>query len=146
MAAGLSIPEENIEAFRKKINETCTLTDRDLTPKITIDVAMPFSYVSEELIRQIGLLRPFGKGNTRPLFAQKDLAVSFLRVFGKNRNVAKMMLTDPQGRRIQAVYFGEADAFARYVQMHGQISVIYYPGVDTWQGRRTLQLTIVSYR
>ena len=146
MAAGLSLPEENVDAFRRKINELCTLTERDLTPKITIDIAMPFSYVSEELIRQIGLLRPFGKGNTRPLFAEKDLAVSFLRVFGKNRNVAKMKLTDPQGRSIQAVYFGEADAFAQYVQTHDRIAVIYYPGLDTWQGRRALQLTIVSYR
>ncbi len=146
MAAGLSLPEENVEKFRKKLNERCTLTEQDLTPKVTIDIAMPFSYLSEDLIRQIALLRPFGKGNARPLFAQKDLRVSGLRVFGKNRNAARMTLSDQTGRSISAVYFGEADSFADFVQRQDTISVIYYPGVNEWQGRRNLQLTIVSYR
>ena len=146
MAAGLSLPEENIAGLREKLNERCSLTEKDLTPKVTIDIAMPFSYLSEELIRQIGLLRPFGKGNSRPLFAQKDLRVSGLRIFGKSRNAARMQLTDPAGRSISAVYFGEADRFAAYVQEHEAISVVYYPGLNEWQGRRTLQLTITSYR
>ena len=146
MAAGLSLPEKNLDAFRRQINENCTLTEKEMVPKITIDIAMPFSYVSENLLSQMQLLRPFGKGNTRPLFAQKNLRTSFLRVFGKNRNVAKLQLTDEQGRRIPAVYFGDADAFAAYAGNHETLSVIYYPGIDQWQDRRTIQLTIVSYR
>ena len=136
----------DLDAFRRQINENCTLTEKEMVPKITIDIAMPFSYVSENLLSQMQLLRPFGKGNTRPLFAQKNLRTSFLRVFGKNRNVAKLQLTDEQGRRIPAVYFGDADAFAAYAGNHETLSVIYYPGIDQWQGRRTIQLTIVSYR
>lgn len=146
MAAGLSLPEENIEAFRKKINEQCSLTEEELTPKRVIDIAMPFSYLSEELIRQIGLLRPFGKGNSKPVFAQKDLQVRDLRIVGRNRNVVRMQLSDAAGRCIPAVFFGEAGEFRNYVQTHDRIAVIYYPEVNEWQGRRTMQLSIVSYR
>ncbi len=146
MAAGLSLPEENIEAFRKKINEQCSLTEEELTPKRVIDIAMPFSYLSEKLIRQIGLLRPFGKGNSKPVFAQKDLQVRNLRIVGKNRNVVRMQLSDAAGRSVPAVFFGEAGEFRDYVQSHDRIAVIYYPEVNEWQGRRTMQLSIVSYR
>ena len=111
MAAGLSIKEENIERFRKRLNENCTLTEEDLRPKIVIDVPMPVSYISRELVEQLSLLEPFGKGNVKPLFAQKNLSVLNLRIFGKNHNVAKMKLTDGSGTSVDAVYFGEAEKF-----------------------------------
>ena len=89
--------EENIERFRKKLNENCTLSEHDLMPKVMIDVPMPISYLTETLTEELKVLEPFGKGNTKPLFAQKNLRVSKLRIFGKNRNVAKMTLTDADG-------------------------------------------------
>ena len=107
MAAGLSIKEENIERFRKRLNENCILTEEDLRPKIVIDVPMPVSYISRELVEQLSLLEPFGKGNVKPLFAQKNLSVLNLRIFGKNHNVAKMKLTDGSGTSVDAVYFGK---------------------------------------
>ena len=145
MAAGLSIKEENIERFRKKLNENCTLTEEDLRPKIVIDVPMPVSYISRELVEQLSLLEPFGKGNVKPLFAQKNLSVLNLRIFGKNHNVAKMKLTDGSGISVDAVYFGEAEKFAEFVKNHERISVTYYPEINSYQGRETLQAVIRNY-
>lgn len=145
MAAGLSIKEENIDAFRKRLNERCTLTEQDLVKKIRIDVAMPTWYVSRSLVRQINLLEPFGKGNEKPLFAQKGLRVWNPRVFGKNRNVVKMSLEDEAGRRFNAVYFGEADRFVEYTKEHKKIAIAYYPEINTYQGRESLQMIVRNY-
>lgn len=145
MAAGLSIKEDNIERFRKRLNENCTLTEEDLRPKIVIDVPMPVSYISRELVEQLSLLEPFGKGNVKPLFAQKNLSVLNLRIFGKNHNVAKMKLTDGSGTPVDAVYFGEAEKFAEFVKSHERISVTYYPEINSYQGRETLQAVIRNY-
>ena len=145
MAAGLSLKEENVEAFRKELNRNCRLTEADLMPKIVIDVPMPISYVSRKLTEQLSLLEPFGKGNTKPLFAQKGLRVLNLRIIGKNHNVAKMFLADPAGVKMDAVYFGEAEKFAEYVQARENVSVTYYPDINVYQGRETLQLVIRNY-
>ena len=145
MAAGLSIKEENVEEFRKRLNENCTLTEKDLRPKILIDVPMPVSYINRELVEEISLLEPFGKGNTRPLFAQKGLRVLSSRILGKNRNVAKLQLSDHTGCVIDAVYFGEADEFINAVKGSNSISVTYYPEINRYQGRETLQIVIHNY-
>ena len=145
MAAGLSIKEENVEEFRKRLNENCTLTEKDLRPKILIDVPMPVSYINKELVEEISLLEPFGKGNTRPLFAQKGLRVLSSRILGKNRNVAKLQLSDHTGCVMEAVYFGEADEFINAVKGSNSISVNYYPEINRYQGRETLQIVIRNY-
>lgn len=145
MAAGLSIKEENVEEFRKRLNENCTLTEKDLRPKILIDVPMPVSYINKELVEEISLLEPFGKGNTRPLFAQKGLRVLSSRILGKNRNVAKLQLSDHTGCVMDAVYFGEADEFINAVKGSNSISVTYYPEINRYQGRETLQIVIHNY-
>lgn len=145
MAAGLSLKEENVEPFRKRLNELCTLTQAELTPKITIDVPMPISYLTKELTEQLSILEPFGKGNTKPLFAQKGLRVLNLRILGKNQNVAKMKLADASGNSLEAVYFGQAVEFQTYVQKKDTISVTYYPEINVYQGRETLQAVIRNY-
>ena len=145
MAAGLSIREENVEEFRKRLNENCTLTEKDLMPKILIDVPMPVSYINKELVKEISLLEPFGKGNAKPLFAQKGLHVLSSRVLGKNRNVAKLQLSDHTGCVVEAVYFGEADEFVNAVKESSSISVTYYPEINRYQGRENLQIVIRNY-
>lgn len=145
MAAGLSIKEKNVEEFRKRLNENCTLTEKDLKPKILIDVPMPVSYINRELVEEISLLEPFGKGNTRPLFAQKGLRVLSSRILGKNRNVAKLQLSDHTGCVMEAVYFGEADEFINAVKGSNSISVTYYPEINRYQGRENLQIVIRNY-
>lgn len=145
MAAGLSLKEENVEPLRRKLNEVCTLTEEELTPKVTIDVPMPVSYLSKELTEQLSVLEPFGKANTKPLFAQKGLRVLGLRILGKNQNVAKMRLVDDSGASVDAVYFGEARSFEDYVQKKETISVTYYPEINVYQGRENLQIVVRNY-
>ena len=138
MAAGLSIKEENIEAFRRQLNENCTLTEEDLRPKIVIDVPMPVSYITKELVEQISLLEPFGKGNTKPVFAQKGLRVLDSSILGKNKNVVKVKLLDPQGVPMEGIYFGEAEEFAGFLKEHDTIAVTYYPEINRFRGRESL--------
>lgn len=145
MAAGLSMEEKNVELFRRRLNDNCTLTEQDLIPKIMIDVPMPISYLSKKLTEQLKVLEPFGKGNTKPLFAQKNLRAVGLRVLGRNRNVAKMILIDENGIKMDAVYFGEAQEFVNFVQAHDMISVTYYPEINVYQGRETLQVVVRNY-
>lgn len=145
MAAGLSMEEKNVELFRRHLNDNCTLTEQDLIPKIMIDVPMPISYLSKKLTEQLKVLEPFGKGNSKPLFAQKNLRAVGIRVFGRNRNVAKMLLIDENGIKMDAVYFGEAQEFVDFVQAHDTISVTYYPEINVFQGRENLQVVIKNY-
>ena len=145
MAAGLSMEEKNVEEFRKRLNENCTLTEEDLSPKVIIDVPMPVSYITRELIEQISLLEPFGKGNTKPVFAQKGLRVLESRVFGKNRNVTKVKLMDPSGTVMDGVYFGEAEEFAGFIDGKDSISVTYYPEINIFRGRESIQIVIQNY-
>ena len=145
MAAGLSMEEKNVELFRRRLTDNCTLTEQDLIPKIMIDVPMPISYLSKKLTEQLKVLEPFGKGNSKPLFAQKNLRAVGIRVLGRNRNVAKMLLIDENGIKMDAVYFGEAQEFVDFVQAHDTISVTYYPEINVFQGRENLQVVIKNY-
>lgn len=145
MAAGLSIREENIEIFRRQLNKNCTLTEDDLCPKIVIDVPMPVSYITKELVEQISLLEPFGKGNTKPVFAQKGLKVLDSSVLGKNKNVVKVKLLDPQGVPMEGIYFGEAQEFVDFLKKKDTISVTYYPEINRFRGRESLQIIIQNY-
>lgn len=145
MAAGLSLRKENIEALRKRLNENCTLKKEDFISKIVIDVPMPLSYISKSLVKQISLLEPFGKGNTRPLFAQKGLRVLNGRILGRNQNVARVTLMDAAGFTIDGIYFGEAREFLDYTMEKASVSVTYYPEINCYQGREKLQAVIQNY-
>lgn len=145
MAAGLSIEEKNVEDFRHQLNENCTLTEEDMIPKIVIDVPMPVSYINEALIRQLAVLEPFGKGNTKPLFAQKNLRVLKVGIYGKNQNTVKLQLQDPSGVVMDGIYWGEAKEFAEFARTHETISVTYYPKINTYMGRESLQIVIQNY-
>ena len=145
MAAGLSLQEENVEAFRRRLNENCTLTQEDLIPKVVIDVPMPISYINEHLVEQLSVLEPFGKGNAKPLFAQKDLRVLKVGIYGKNQNTVKLQLMDPSGSVMEGIYWGDAHAFADFAKTHGTISVTYYPRINSYMGRNSLQIVIQNY-
>ena len=162
MAAGLSLPRENMEAFHKKINENSVLTEDDFIPKVTIDVPMPISYITERLVEELGLLEPFGKGNTKPLFAEKSLNILSARILGKNRNVIKLQVLGAAGTVMEAMYFGDVERFQEYLRekfghteteklFQGRenavtLSLAYYPGINEFRGNRTLQMVIQSYQ
>ena len=146
LAAGLSLEEENVEVFRKRINELADLTEEDLQMKVSIDMRLPFPYINEELIHELKILEPFGKGNGKPLFAESKLRVIRPRIFGKNRNVLKCRLEDQQGNQMEAVYFGEVEDCLRQMEKKQIMSFTYYPSINEYMGRRTIQLTIVNYQ
>lgn len=146
MAAGLSMKEENIELFRKQLNENCTLTSEDMIEKIVIDVPMPMSYVTIPLIRQLGQLEPFGKGNTKPVFAQKNIRFSKCRVLGRNRNVVKMMAQDEFGFAAECVWFGDGDEFLETIGTKERWDIIYYPSVNSFQGRDSIEMIVQNIR
>ena len=146
LAAGLSLEEEKVEVFRKRINELADLTEEDLQMKVSIDMRLPFPYINEELIHELKILEPFGKGNGKPLFAESKLRVIRPRIFGKNRNVLKCRLEDQQGNQMEAVYFGEVEDCLRQMEKKKIMSFTYYPSINEYMGRRTIQLTIVNYQ
>ena len=146
LAAGLSLEEENVEVFRKRINELADLTEDDLQMKVSIDMRLPFPYMNEELIHELKILEPFGKGNGKPLFAESKLRVIQPRIFGKNRNVLKCRLEDQQGNQMEAVYFGEVEDCLQQMEKKQIMSFTYYPSINEYMGRRTIQLTIVNYQ
>lgn len=161
MAAGLSLPEENLEAFRSYLNAHSGLKEEDLTEVVHIDVPMPMSYVTAELIRQFSLLEPFGNGNPKPVFAQKAVKVCRGQILGKNRNVGKYRVSDEAGHEYDMMYFGDLDAWHAFLtkqfgagsvdRLYGGggseivISVVYYPDINVFRGREQLQMIMQDY-
>ena len=162
MAAGLSMPEENLEQFRKEINEKSGITPEDLNEKIAIDMQLPFECVNEKIIGELAVLEPFGKGNARPVFAERQVQVESARILGKNKNVLKLQVKDLHGTRMDAMYFGDVNTFVEYVREkfgdmacecllrgHGHgivMAFTYYPDINEYQGVRTPQIVIQNYK
>ncbi|HAT88888.1 MAG TPA: single-stranded-DNA-specific exonuclease RecJ [Roseburia sp.] len=162
MAAGLSLPEANVEIFREKINACCGLTEEDFIPKIKIDIPMPVDYPDIPLVNELSLLEPFGKANVKPQFADKNLGIDRAVVVGKNQNVLKLTLRTEHGCVISAVYFGDVDAFREYYsKKYGEnevnqaflgrkneirMSVVYYPEINRYQGNESVQIVIKNYQ
>lgn len=146
MAAGLSLEEENIERFREVINSGDSPTEEDLMRKVSIDMRLPLPYVTEGLVEELERLEPFGKGNEKPLFAERNLVPVCPRIFGRNRNVLKCRLTDSEGHSLDAIYFGEVEDCLRVMEKGKPMSFTFYPDINEYMGRRTLQLRIINYR
>lgn len=143
-AAGLSMKRENLESFRKMINDHCTLTPQDLTEKVVIDMEMPFSCVTEGLIRELALLEPFGKGNTKPVFAARNVRLMDMRVMGRKKNVLKMRAVDANGNTVEAVYFGDVENLSG--RKDTLLSITYYPTLNEYMGQATPQIVITHYQ
>ena len=161
MAAGLTMEKKNLEILRDGLNARCTLTQTQLMPLVMIDAAMPLGYISEEVIADLEKLEPFGRANEKPLFAQQHLSVLRLSRIGKNRNVVKMSVMGLEGIIMDALYFGDTDVFFDFLEeeygrdnvaaaLRGMrntidIGVTYYPQINEFQGKRSLQIVIQNY-
>lgn len=162
MAAGLSIEADRVDEFRRRINENSTLTEQDLMEKVKIDVPMPVSYVTKELVREFEILAPFGKGNPRPVFADKNMYISRMWIIGKNQNVLRLSMVSADGKPVSAIYFGDIDTFVGYLSekfssedvdlaMRGRqnrlvISVVYAPRINSFRDEENLQFEIQFYQ
>ena len=143
MAAGLSLPTENIDLFRAKLNRQQTLTEKELTPVTWIDVPMPVSYASKKLVEQLRVLEPFGKGNEKPVFADRKLTVRSANMIGKNKNVLKMQLEDTHGHVVDAIQFKVEE---EDMPLRGkEISIVYYPDINEFRGNQTLQFIVQEW-
>lgn len=161
LAAGLSLEEENVDIFRKVLNQNTTLTEDDLIAKVSIDLQMPLGYVSEKLVEELEFLEPFGKANTKPLFVERNIEILKGEIIGKNKNVLKMQVKDEKGTIMDAMYFGNIEQFTTYVSdkydvisvkqmLRGQqtgitMSFTYYPTINEYMGRKTIQIVIQNY-
>lgn len=161
MAAGMSIPSENIDKFREKLNEVTTLSDEDIIPKVSIDMPLPINKINYKLIDEIALLEPYGKGNPKPNFAVKGLMVKAARILGKNNNVLKLNLTDGY-LNIDGIYFGDIEVALEIIKnkfgeyeynkmLNGQtnmvkIDIVYFPDINEYNGRKSVQLLIQNIR
>lgn len=162
LAAGLSLPKENVGKFREMLNKNCTLAEEEMKEKVTIDMEMPFGCVTEGLVKELELLEPFGKGNTKPVFAARDVTLLGARILGKNRNVLKLQVQDVNGCRIEAMLFHHADDFlGKLEEQYGKteveallkgrgrqirISMTYYPDINEYMGEKTPQIVVTHYR
>lgn len=146
MAAGFSLEEKDVDQFRRRLNEQADLKPEDFIPKIWIDVAMPLEYISESLVEELKILEPFGQGNEKPQFAQKNLHIRSMRVLGRNRNAVKLSLVTGQGLSMEGMLFTEGDRFVEELGSRRGIDVIYYPDINEYNGNRTLQIVIREYK
>ncbi|MDD3222654.1 MAG: single-stranded-DNA-specific exonuclease RecJ [Clostridia bacterium] len=162
MAAGMSLKVENLEILRRRLNEKCGLTEESLMPVVHIDVPMPLEYISEGFVQELELLEPFGKGNSKPIFAERHFNILRASVIGKNKNVLKMIVKNDSGVSMEALYFGDIAAFDACVEaFYGlearnkmyaglpnpvDMAFTYYPSINEFGGRRTLQITVQHFQ
>lgn len=162
MAAGFSLEKERIDEMRLRLNEACTLTEEEMAIRVLIDVPMPIDYLSESLIEELSVLEPCGKGNEKPLFAEKNLHLLSARILGKHQNLVKFQVMNQAGCRMDALYFGRPDAIRTCLEEKygaqeveklflGRINrtmldVVYYPSVNEYQGKKTLQIVIKHFQ
>lgn len=162
MAAGLSLHPEQVDVLRRLLNENTTLTMDMLIPKVAIDIHLPLGYVTQELVNELKQLEPFGKGNEKPLFAEKDLRIKSAFIIGKNASGIRLYLENKYGKEMEAVYFGNVDEFFSYINstygaeeaeklrtgrsLKIPFSITYFPKINEYNGFKNLQLMIQNYR
>lgn len=162
MAAGLSMREEDIDKLREQLNQKAELSEEDMAEVVRLDAVLPMSYFTVDTIRQLSVLEPCGKSNTRPVFADRNIKITRAGIVGINRNVLKLHLLDSKGNPVAGVYFGEVEKFLAFLSekfgseevdaaMHGkensiQFAAVYEPAVDTYSGRESVQAIIRRFR
>lgn len=162
MAAGLSMREEDIDKLREQLNQKAELSEEDMAEVVRLDAVLPMSYFTVDIIRQLSVLEPCGKSNTKPVFADRNIKITRANIVGVNRNVLKLHLLDSMGNPVAGVYFGEVEKFLTFLSekfgseevdaaMHGrensiQFAAVYEPAVDTYSGRESVQAIIRRFR
>ncbi|OPJ60851.1 single-stranded-DNA-specific exonuclease RecJ [Clostridium oryzae] len=163
MAAGLSLKEEDIIPLQKEINERCTLTDEEMIPKIIIDMPIELRSINLKLAEELRIMEPFGKGNSKPVFACKSLKIIKAAVLGAKKNVIKMKLGSTAGNyNGEGILFQEADKFEEFILTNfgreqlekiyaGRnnsviIDIAFNIDINEYNGNKSVQLNIRSYR
>ncbi len=145
MAAGFSLEEKNLPLLKEKLEKDCTLEPDELVEKLWIDTVLPFSYCTEEFAESLAVLEPFGKGNEKPSFAEKEVEIQGVRVLGEHRNVVKLNLMDCRGRRIEGIYFTDGESFLSEKGEKKKLNIVYYPRINTYNGQKQVQALISAH-
>lgn len=162
MAAGFSLKEENIDEFRRRLNQNTVLKDEDLLRKVTIDSVLPLDAINYDVINDLERLEPFGKSNSKPLFAEKNINLLRATILGKNRNVLKLKLKTKLNKALDAIYFGDIEKFEEEVSNkygneelqklyngeynHVNLDLVFYPSINEYNGNTSIQVIIQNYR
>lgn len=161
MAAGLSLEESNVELLREKLNVQSTLTDEDVAPKIYLDMQLPLEKISYDLIKDIATLEPFGKGNSKPIFGEKEVTVIKAAILGQNKNVLKVKIMMKNSVYIDGIYFGDIEEFQNIIiDKYGsdeldrlyngnsrvKLDMAFYPSINEFNGRVSLQVVVENFR
>lgn len=164
MAAGLTIPEDNFEEFKRRMNEKAGLIEKDFEKKVMIDVPMPLKYLYTHsgIVDEIERLSPFGEGNPKPLFAEKKVPVKKIASIGKVKKYWKISFIIDTYHSIDALYFGDADEFKEYyINKYSEkdwefaefgrpqglvMTIAYVPQWNEYKGQRTLQIIIEHFQ
>lgn len=162
MAAGLSVEIEKIEILRRRLNENCLLTDEDFVPKITLDAVLPFNNISYDLVDELKMLEPFGKGNSKPIFGEKEIRILKGNILGQNQNVLKLKLLSKHGTFMDGIYFGDIEEFEQIIaQKYGHeelqnlyqgknkeisVDIAFLPSINEYRGNKNLQVLIENFR
>ena len=161
-AAGMSLPKENLEEFKRRLVENSGLTEDDLMEKVSIDVILPFGLVTEQVISELKLLEPFGVGNEKPLFAERNCKLLHARILGKNANVLKLSAENEYGKQFDVMYFGDIPVFEQEIAENFgkdeldklyrgrenciRMNMIYYPETNEFRDKVTLQAVMQYYK
>lgn len=146
MAAGFSLAEKDVDEFRRRLNENARLTEEDFIPRVWIDAAMPFEYITESFVKELEHLEPYGQGNEKPQFAQKDMVIRSARIMGRNKNVVRLSLVNERGMAMEGVAFTDGDLFMEEKGNSCIMDVIYYPGINEYNGNRNLQIVVKEWK
>nr|WP_317331896.1 single-stranded-DNA-specific exonuclease RecJ [uncultured Romboutsia sp.] len=162
MAAGLSLQEDKIDELRKELNNKCELTDEDLTRKIIIDASLPLEYLNTNLIKELDVLEPFGKGNAKPVFGVRDAKVTKAMLLGKDKNVLKLRLLTNNNLTIDAMIFNDLENFeSKVIEKYGNeglenlynksnnnisMDFTFYPSINEWNGNENIQIIVNGIR
>ena len=146
MASGFSFEESKFQEIKDTLNSQCTLTETDLTPKVTIDMELPFRFISISLINKLSQLAPFGTSNPKPLFLAKDVLCDKLRLVGRNHNICQVKCTDDTYVELSAVCFDNAIEFYNLAQWHKRLHICFSLDINEWKGNKYIQLIIQHFK
>ena len=145
MAAGFSVARENVSLLKKALLQNAKLQAEDLEEKVWIDVVLPFSYLKEDFVRSLSRLEPFGRGNEKPAFAQKNVLLKDFKIVGKNKNAIKLYLEDEQGIRVEGVLFEDGEKFLNKKSSRNRFNLLYYPKIQVYNNIKQLQVVVSEY-
>lgn len=162
MAAGVSLPTDKIDELRDRLNSNCKLTEDDMQEIIKIDCDMPLSYMTESLVDSIDMLAPFGTGNTKPLFALKNVEIKGASFMGKEGQFLRLNVGTENGGNMTALMFRNVLEFQQAVSdKYGddtlqrlfsgntndvKMDIIYEPSINEYRGNRSIQIMVENFK